>query len=112
MTSGWLACTLGAESRSAANPFREPGFYSGLRRNLLGPHFLRGTLNQEAAMARKSKQSILKRQRELRKAEKAALKRERREQRVSEAGPAGDQVATKEDLEGYGFEPEPGSTEQ
>ncbi len=62
-------------------------------------------------MARKSKQSILKRQRELRKAEKAALKRERREQRVSEAG-SGDQIATKEDLEGYGFEPEPGSSEQ
>ena len=56
-------------------------------------------------MARKSKQSILKRQRGLRKAEKAALKRERREQRIAEAGPT-DQVATKEDLEGYGVEPE------
>ncbi len=53
-------------------------------------------------MARKSKQSILKRQRELRKAEKAALKRERREQRVAEAS-SSDQVATKEDLEGYWF---------
>lgn len=58
-------------------------------------------------MARKSKQSILKRQRELRKAEKAALKRERREQRVAESeNGSGDQIATKEDLEGYGFEPE------
>lgn len=61
-------------------------------------------------MARKSKQSILKRQRELRKAEKAALKRERREQRVAAAG-SGDQVATKEDLEGYGVEPEEGTSE-
>ena len=61
-------------------------------------------------MARKSKQSILKRQRELRKAEKAALKRERREQRVAASG-SGDQVATKEDLEGYGVEPEEGPSE-
>ena len=60
-------------------------------------------------MARRSKQSILKRQRELKKAEKAALKRERREQRVAEAEEAGsgDQVATKEDLEGYGVETDP-----
>ncbi len=49
--------------------------------------------------------SVLKRQREAKKAEKAALKRERREQRTS-AEPAS-QVATKDDLEGYGFEPEP-----
>ncbi|MEE9281911.1 MAG: hypothetical protein V3V67_17200 [Myxococcota bacterium] len=62
-------------------------------------------------MARKSKQSILKRQRELRKAEKAALKRERREQRVAAAAGSGDQVATKEDLEGYGVEPEEGNSE-
>ena len=53
-------------------------------------------------MARRSKQSILKRQRELKKAEKQALKREKRAAR--ESTPAGgDQVATKDDLEGYGF---------
>ena len=52
-------------------------------------------------MARKSKMSILKRQREVKKAEKAALKREKRAERVSDIG-AG--VATKEDLAGYGFE--------
>ena len=56
-------------------------------------------------MARKSKMSILKRQREVKKAEKAALKREKRLERVTEAGD-GDGVATKEDLAGYGFEDE------
>ncbi len=55
-------------------------------------------------MARKSKQSILKRQRELKKAEKQALKRERREAReAASAESDGISVATKEDLEGYGF---------
>lgn len=55
-------------------------------------------------MAKKSRMSVLKRQREARKAEKAALKRERRELR--ERGPAS-VVATREDLEGYGAaEPE------
>ncbi len=52
-------------------------------------------------MARKSKMSILKRQREVKKAEKQALKREKRSERV--LGDGGE-VATKEDLAGYGFE--------
>lgn len=67
-------------------------------------------------MAKKSRMSVLKRQRERKKAEKAALKRERRGQpgdsellvstelekrRSSSEG--GSRVATKEDLEGYGF---------
>jgi hypothetical protein len=43
--------------------------------------------------------SVLKRQRELRKAEKQAVKREERKQRESSSS----KVATKEDLEGYGF---------
>ena len=55
-------------------------------------------------MARKSRTGVLKRQREMKKAEKAALKREKRDLR-SEQEPAGDQVATAEDLEGYGFTP-------
>ena len=51
-------------------------------------------------MARKSKMSVLKRQRELRKAQKAALKQQRRSQRE----PSGEQkVASREDLEDYGF---------
>jgi len=56
-------------------------------------------------MARKGKMSILKRQRERKKAEKAALKRELRGQRTS----APTQVATPDDLAGYGLaeEPEP-----
>jgi hypothetical protein len=56
-------------------------------------------------MAKRSRMSVLKRQREAKKAEKAALKRERREQRT----PSGEavRVATKDDLEGYGFAPEP-----
>jgi hypothetical protein len=52
-------------------------------------------------MARKSKMSVLKRQREVRKAEKAALKRERRERREGSTS----RVATREDLEAYGSEP-------
>jgi hypothetical protein len=51
-------------------------------------------------MARKSKMTVLKRQREVRKAEKAALKRERRELREGSTA----RVATKEDLEAYGSE--------
>jgi hypothetical protein len=51
---------------------------------------------------------VLKRQRELRKAEKAAFKREkkiRRQEERSEEGPT-DQVATREDLAGYGLGPD------
>jgi hypothetical protein len=55
-------------------------------------------------MGKKSRMSVLKRQREARKAEKAALKRERRDQRTSADPAEGDQVATKDDLAGYGFE--------
>lgn len=51
-------------------------------------------------MAKKSRIAVLKRQREAKKAEKAAMKRERREQRVQEESK---EVATQEDLEGYGF---------
>ena len=53
-------------------------------------------------MARKSRTGVLKRQREMKKAEKAAMKREKRDLR-SEQEPGGDQVATAEDLAGYGF---------
>ena len=55
-------------------------------------------------MARKSRTAVLKRQREARKAEKAAAKREKRELR-GEGDDSGDaqQVATSEDLAGYGF---------
>jgi hypothetical protein len=55
-------------------------------------------------MARKSRTGVLKRQREMKKAEKAALKREKRDTR-SEQEPSGAQVATAEDLAGYGFGP-------
>jgi hypothetical protein len=48
--------------------------------------------------------SVLKRQREARKAEKAALKRERRGQRTGSESES--QVATKSDLEDYGFSDE------
>ena len=52
-------------------------------------------------MARKSKMSILKRQREVKKAEKAALKREKRLEREPTGSEA--QLASKDDLEAYGF---------
>jgi hypothetical protein len=54
-------------------------------------------------MARKSKMSVLKRQRELKKAEKAALKREQRARREHSTGDPDAQVASREDLEGYGL---------
>ncbi len=54
-------------------------------------------------MGRKSGSSVLKRQRELKKAEKAALKKERRVDEEGEPREAGDQVASEDDLAGYGF---------
>jgi hypothetical protein len=50
-------------------------------------------------MAKKSKMSVLKRQRERKKAEKAAMKREERGQKERSES----DVATAEDLEGYGL---------
>ena len=50
-------------------------------------------------MAKKSKMSVLKRQRERKKAEKAAMKREERGQKER----SDSDVATAEDLEGYGL---------
>lgn len=52
-------------------------------------------------MARKSRTAVLKRQREAKKAEKAAMKREKR--MVREEDTTGGQVATADDLAGYGF---------
>ena len=53
-------------------------------------------------MARKSRTAVLKRQREAKKAEKAAMKREKRIER--DAGRSdGTQVASADDLAGYGF---------
>ena len=55
-------------------------------------------------MARRSKMAVLKRQRELKRAEKAALKREKREARAETGSQTIDsQVASKADLEDYGF---------
>ena len=53
-------------------------------------------------MARKSRTAVLKRKREAKKAEKAALKREKRSLRET-AEPSGDQVASADDLAGYGY---------
>jgi hypothetical protein len=53
-------------------------------------------------MGKKSRTSVLKRQREMKKAERAALKREKREQR--EGGEA--RVATTDELAAYGVGPE------
>ena len=52
-------------------------------------------------MARKSRTAVLKRQREVKKAEKQAQKREKRE--IRKAAPSSEEVATADDLEGYGF---------
>jgi hypothetical protein len=58
-------------------------------------------------MARKSKMTVLKRQREMKKAEKAALKRSNRDERKEE-GPSEeeDRIANRDDLAGYGFGPD------
>ena len=61
-------------------------------------------------MAKKSRMSILKRQREVKKAEKQALKREKRAARQASQQP-GSNVATKSDLEGYGFPADDGADE-
>ena len=53
-------------------------------------------------MARKSKTGVLKRLREVKKAEKAAPKRDQKEERRQATSEA-TRVATKDDLEGYGF---------
>ncbi len=66
-------------------------------------------------MARKSRTAVLKRQREARKAEKQAAKREKRMERETVASD-GSQVATADDLAGYGFvgdeEEEQGKSEE
>ena len=54
-------------------------------------------------MARKSKTGVLKRLREVKKAEKAALKRDQKAERKELAGTFAGAVASKDDLEGYGF---------
>ena len=53
-------------------------------------------------MARRSRTAVLKRQREAKKAEKQQMKRDKRQMREA-ADQSGGQVATAEDLEGYGF---------
>lgn len=54
-------------------------------------------------MGRKSGSSVLKRQRELKKAEKAAQKRERRSEEREDDRAEGSNVASADDLAGYGF---------
>jgi phosphopantothenoylcysteine synthetase/decarboxylase len=61
-------------------------------------------------MARKSRTAVLKRQREAKKAEKAAMKREKRELRVEDD--TGGQVATADDLAGYGFDSDDDEAEE
>jgi len=60
-------------------------------------------------MAKKGRTGVLKRMRELKKAEKAALKREQMRDRKSDMPgeePVSAQVATRDDLAGYGFDVE------
>jgi len=62
-------------------------------------------------MARRSKTSFQKRNREKKKADKAAQKRDARAQRAEEPRPGEPPVATNEDLADYGFAPdEPGES--
>ena len=57
-------------------------------------------------MATKGRTAILKRQREVKKAERAALKREKREIRKEDSPAESSEIATAEDLAGYGFGPD------
>ena len=61
-------------------------------------------------MARKSRTAVLKRQREAKKAEKAAMKREKRE--LQKEDESGGQVATADDLAGYGFDSDEEETDE
>ncbi len=56
-------------------------------------------------MARRSRQSVLKRQRERKKAEKAEAKRAERSEPKPEQPAEGLRVASEDDLEGYGLAP-------
>ena len=62
-------------------------------------------------MARRSRQGVLKRQRERKKAEKAALKRELRSQRDKPEGSNGAVVASQDDLAAYGLVTDPEADE-
>ena len=93
---------------------RESGY---TRRPLTGLARLPPTHNPQwdSDMARKSRTAVLKRQREARKAEKQAAKREKRMERETVESD-GSQVATADDLAGYGFvgdeEEEQGESEE
>ncbi len=58
-------------------------------------------------MARKGREGVLKRQRERKKAEKAELKRAERAERHAEPSEEGSEVASDDDLAGYGHGPPP-----
>lgn len=58
-------------------------------------------------MGRRTKSSFQKREREKRKAEKASRKRELKEERAQEPRQGSEEVATQDDLAGYGLAPEP-----
>jgi hypothetical protein len=75
--------------------------------------FVRERAQKGITMAKKNKTGVLKRLREVKKAEKAALKREELRLRKEDGGTLGGgsanlqknepQVATEDDLAGYGF---------
>ena len=63
-------------------------------------------------MGKKSRTSVLKRQREIKKAEKAAQKKLQRAERGDEPDERGGGVASQDDLAGYGLAPEPSEEEE
>ena len=79
---------------------REPLFAAARRRAVAGD---RALLEMGGSMARSTKMSVIKRQRERKKAEKAALKREEKEMRRQAQGSGADEVASRSDLEDYGL---------
>lgn len=94
-----------ATSRPASHPFGGTG---GLSSRPLHPLFSLSRNPAGGTMARRNKTSVLKRQRERKKAEKLVLKRELHGRHEPPARGPAEQVATLEDLEGYGIAPELG----
>ena len=95
--------------RWAQGAARAPGGAAGSASQPPGPEIFpdsrfQGSIPQGATMARVNKMSVLKRQRERKKAEKAAIKREARARRAEDE-PA-PEVASRDDLAGYGLLPE------
>ena len=99
-----MSAAAAAAEEAAAAVATDPGPRTGPRAHASPSIHLNPTPGFEVPMARSTKMSVLKRQRERKKAEKAAQKRElkalRKDAKIE--AETGQQVATRDDLESYG----------